>query len=130
MSTSSQLGTPATIVIGSSRPSSARRFNLRSQSGSRATSSGGKTYGRRREFKSLAAIPLRSPCSTPGAGRSRSLEPPRKNSRPWKSRESGRAAMWAASMVLPAFVFEASISRETGMYFVAPCVVPLVMRYG
>ena len=34
--------------------------------------------------------------------------------------------MSEATIDIAALVFEASIARETGMYFVAPCVVPLV----
>jgi hypothetical protein len=34
--------------------------------------------------------------------------------------------MWKATIACAALWFEASMARDTGMYFVAPCVVPLV----
>ena len=77
------------LAAGSARPGVA---SLRSQFGFQGQLERREGVGaEQRSISSCAAIPLRSPWRTPGAGCSRSVDPPRKKSRPWNSRESGRA---------------------------------------
>ena len=72
----------------------------------------------------LASIPLRSPLKTPRDWRTSPVEPPSMKTRPANSRLSGRLARWCVTISAPARTFERCISRLTGMYFVAPVVVP------
>ena len=69
-------------------------------------------------------MPLRSPLNTAGAWRTRLVLPPSTKFRPASTRLSGRAARWCANVSSAARRFASTICRETGMYLVAPLVVP------
>ena len=69
-------------------------------------------------------MPLKSPLKTPGARRTSPVEPPSMKTRPASSRLSGRLATWWTIRSAPARTLDRRISRLTGMYFVAPVVVP------
>jgi len=106
-------------------PCSANWFTLCSQSVSNARSVGGNTYGFSIPENSFEPMPLISPARLPSVCGRRSVLPPRKNTFPVRSFAVGFACRNIAIVVNAAFLFDFSISRVTGMYFVAPVVVPL-----
>ena len=117
-------GMPLSAVIGSCALSWANRRTFSSQSVMSVRSPGGNVYGRRNSNNSFAAIPLRSPARLPSACRRRSVLPPRKKNLPVNSFAAGLACRNSAVVVNPAFLFDRTMSHDTGMYFVAPLVVP------
>ena len=69
-------------------------------------------------------MPERSPARLPSGCLRRSVLPPRKKNLPVKSFAPGLAWRKRAMVVKAVFLLEATISQETGMYLVAPEVVP------
>src|SRR5262245_36304221 len=118
-------GMPLSAVIGSFALISANRRTFASQSVIWVRLNGGNRYGHSSPGDSFDAMPLRSPARLPSDCLRRSVLPPRKKNLPVSCLAAGLTCRNSAVVVNPAFLFDFTISHDTGTYFVAPLVVPL-----